>query len=109
TKAIDGNDPGGITKVVDWQGGGGFRFFRLAPSLLTEDKYGNWVISEDYNPAMLAEALCKHMGYSYAPSQDADEYWKHGQSTETDFIYVTTQQLTHDACRRISEDVGPER
>lgn len=108
-KVVDGADPGGITEAVGWQGGGGYRFFRLAPSLLSEDKYGNWVISKDYNPEMLAEALCKHMGYAYAPSQSEDEYWKHGQSTETDFIYVTTQQLTQDACRKIADDVGPDR
>lgn len=28
-KVIDGTDQGGITKSVDWQGGGGFRFFEL--------------------------------------------------------------------------------
>lgn len=108
-KVIDGADPGGVTEAVGWLGGGGYRFFRLAPSLLSEDKYGNWVISKDYNPAMLAEALCKHMGYTYAPSQNAENYWQHGQSTETDFIYVTTQQLTHDVCKRIADDVGPDR
>lgn len=108
-KVIDGADLGGITEAVGWQGGGGYRFFHLAPSLLSQDKYGNWVISKDYNPTMLAEALCKHMGYTYAPSQNAEEYWKHGQSTETDFIYVTTQQLTHDACKKIADDVGPDR
>ncbi len=108
-KVIDGEDKGGVTEATGWQGGGGYRFYSLAPSLLSEDKYGNWVISKDYNPEMLAEALCKHMGYTYAPSQNPEEYWKHGQSTETDFIYVTTQQLTHDACRKIADDVGPDR
>lgn len=108
-KVIDGEDQGGISKVVDWKGGGGFRYYTLAPSLLEEDKYGNWVISKDYNPPMLAEAMCKHMGFVYEPSQEADEYWRHGASTESDFIYVTTQSLTHEACRKISEDVGPDR
>lgn len=108
-KVIDGEDKGGVTEATGWQGGGGYRFYSLAPSLLSEDKYGNWVISKDYNPEMLAEALCKHMGYTYAPSQNPEEYWRHGQSTETDFIYVTTQQLTHDACRKIADDVGPDR
>jgi len=106
-KVIDGSDSGGISKAVDWKGGGGFRYFTLAPSLLTQDKYGNWVIAQDYNPAMLAEAMCKHMGFTYAPS--AEEYWRHGASTETDFIYVTTQSLTHEACAKISQDVGPDR
>ena len=29
---------------------------RLAPSLLTQDKWGNWVISKKFNAPMLAEA-----------------------------------------------------
>lgn len=106
---IDGTDQGGISKAVDWKGGGGFRYFTLAPSLLSQDKYGNWVIAQDYNPAMLAEAMCKHMGFTYAPSSDPQEYWLHGSSTETDFIYVTTQSLTYDACAKIAHDVGPNR
>ena len=67
-KVIDGEDPGGITKAVDWKGGGGFRYYRLAPSLLERDTWGNWVINRDYNAAMLAEALCKLEGFTYAPS-----------------------------------------
>ena len=108
-KVIDAEDPGGITKDVDWKGGGGFRYYTLAPSLLETDKFGNWVISKDYNGAMLSEAMCKHMGFNYAPSQDEDEYWKHGHSTEADFIYVTTQNLTHDACKKLSDEVGEGR
>lgn len=108
-KVIDGEDKGGITETAEWKGGGGFRYYTLAPSLLEQDRYGNWVISKDYNPEMLAEAMCKHMGFTYAPSSEADEYWNHGYSTETDFIYVTTQSLTHEACRKVAEDVGPDR
>lgn len=106
-KVIDGDDPGGITKAVDWRGGGGFRYFRLAPSLLTEDKWGNWVISKEYNAAMLAEAVCKLEGFSYAPSDSV--YWRHGHSTERDFIYVTTANLSHDQLQQLSDEVGPER
>ena len=106
---IEGRDPQGITNSVGWRGGGGFRFYRLAPSLLAKDRYGNWVISKEYNAAMLAEAVCKLMGFTYAPSQDDVEYWRHGHSTETDFIYVTTQSLTHDALKKLSDEVGPKR
>lgn len=35
-KVIDGSDDGGVTETVDWKGGGGFRYFRLAPSLLDQ-------------------------------------------------------------------------
>ena len=106
---INGQDRTGITEKVSWSGGGGFRYFHLAPSLLEQDKYGNWVISKDYKPEMLAEAMCKHMGFTYAPSQNPDEYWNHGYSTETDFIFVTTQNLTRPALAKIAEDVGPDR
>ncbi|MCZ8270562.1 MAG: site-specific DNA-methyltransferase [Beijerinckiaceae bacterium] len=108
-KVIDGEDKGGVTEATGWQGGGGYRYFNLAPSLLEADKWGRWVISKDYNAPMLAEALCKHMGFTYAPSQDVAEYWRHGHSSETDFIYVTTLALTQDQLRAISEDVGPDR
>lgn len=108
-KVIDGSDQGGISKAVDWQGGGGFRYYTLAPSLLEKDRWGNWIIAREYNPTMLAEAMCKHLGFTYAPSQDETEYWRHGQSSETDFLYVTTQSLTHEALRLLSEEVGPHR
>jgi len=106
-KVIDGEDPGGITKSVDWKGGGGFRYYRLAPSLLEKDKWGNWVINKTYNAAMLAEALCKLEGFTYAPSDSV--YWQHGHSTERDFIYVTTASLTHEQLQQLSDEVGSER
>ncbi|MEZ4706325.1 MAG: site-specific DNA-methyltransferase [Caldilineaceae bacterium] len=106
-KVIDGADPGGITKAVEWQGGGGFRYFRLAPSLLEKDRWGNWVINKGYNAEMLAEALCKLEGFTYAPSDSL--YWQHGHSTETDFIYVTTQTLTHEQLLALNEEVGGAR
>lgn len=106
-EVIDGNDPGGITDAVDWKGGGGFRYYRLAPSLLEKDGFGNWVISKQYNAAMLAEAMCKFEGFTYAPS-DTD-YWNHGYSTECDFIYVTTQTLTRDQLQKLSDEVGEHR
>ncbi|OHC11953.1 MAG: DNA methylase N-4 [Pseudomonadales bacterium GWC1_66_9] len=106
-KVIDGEDQGGISKTVNWQGGGGFRYLRLAPSLLKKDQWGNWVINPAYNAEMLAEAMCKHMGFTYAPSQT--HYWMHGHSSEADFIYVTTGSLSHDQLRLIGEEVGSER
>ncbi len=105
-KVIDGEDKGGVTEAVGWQGGGGFRYFRLAPSLLEKDKWGREVISKEYNAAMLAEAMCKHENFTYAPSDAV--YWQHGHSTERDFIYVTTQTLGPDQLQQLSDEVGPD-
>ncbi len=106
-KVIAGEDPGGISKSVDWKGGGGFRYYRLAPSLLEKDRWGNWVINQTYNAAMLAEALCKLEGFTYAPSDSI--YWQHGHSTEQDFIYITTASLTHEQLQQLADEVGRER
>jgi len=106
-KVIDGEDPGGITDAVGWNGGGGFRYYRLAPSLITTDAWGNPVINKEYNAAMLTEALCKLEGFTYAPNDTV--YWQQGYSTERDFLYVTTANLGPDQLRQLSDDVGPER
>lgn len=106
-KVVDGADPGGITEAVGWKGGGGFRYYRLAPSLLEKDKWGQWVISKEFNAAMLAEASCKLEGFTYAPSDTL--YWQHGHSTERDFIYVTTQHLSADQLAQLSDEVGSDR
>ncbi|MCK9170471.1 MAG: site-specific DNA-methyltransferase [Treponema sp.] len=106
-KVINGDDPGGITKSQNWKGGGGFRYYRLAPSLLKKDKWGNWVINTEYNPEMLAEAVCKLEGFTYEPSDSV--YWMQGHSTESDFIYVTTQILEREQLQLLSEEVGAGR
>ena len=106
-KVINGEDKGGITEAVNWQGGGGFRYYKLAPSLLKKDKWGNWVINPDYHAEMLTEALCKLEGFTYAPSDTL--YWQQGYSTERDFIYVTTQNLSHAQLAQLSDEVGTDR
>lgn len=106
-KVIDGEDKGGVTEATGWQGGGGFRYYKLAPSLLQEDRWGQWVINKEYNAAMLAEALCKLEGFTFAPSDSV--YWQQGRSTERDFLYVTTQNLTEAHLEALADEVGPER
>ncbi|MBA1275313.1 site-specific DNA-methyltransferase [Stutzerimonas azotifigens] len=106
-KVIDGSDKSGVTEFANWKGGGGYRFFKLAPSLLQKDKWGNLVINKDYQPEMLAEAICKHFNYTYAPSTEL--YWMHGKATENAFIYVTTNSLTFDQLKVLSDEVGEER
>jgi adenine-specific DNA-methyltransferase len=106
-QVIDGSDQGGISTAVDWKGGGGFRYYELAPSLLEKDKWGREVISKKYNPATLAQALCKLEGFIYAPSPEV--YWQQGHSSESDFLYVTTQTMGPEELSALSEEVGEGR
>ena len=89
---VDGTDQQGISKSVNWNGGDGFKFYELAPSLLREDKFGNMIINEKYNNEMLVAAICKHEGFTYAP--DSEVYWKQGYSYENDYIFITTNLIT---------------
>ena len=100
----DGTDQGGISKAQNWQGGSGFKFYELAPSLLKEDKYGNLVINKEYNADMLAAAMAKQEGYTYHPDQEV--YWKQGFGSETDFIYTTTQFMTVEALSAIHDTMA---
>lgn len=100
-QVTDGTDQGGISKAQNWQGGSGFKFYELAPSLLKEDRFGNLVINREYNADMLAAAMAKQEGYTYRP--DKELYWKQGQSSEQDFIYTTTLFLTVESLDALNE------
>ena len=101
---IDGTDNGGITKDVNWQGGGGYKFYELAPSLIEKDKYGNPVISSKYNSNMLIAAIAKLNGYNYSP--DPDVFWKQGYSQDKSYIYVTTNYMDSKMLDSIYSDLG---
>lgn len=104
TSVING-DKTGISKDVNWQGGGGYKFYELAPTLIVKDKYGNPVFSDKYNSTMLAAAVAKINGFTYAPN--AKVYWKQGYSQDNSFIYVTTQYLDSKMLDSIADEIDP--
>ncbi|MCH5142927.1 MAG: site-specific DNA-methyltransferase [Clostridiales bacterium] len=101
-KVISGEDKGGITKSVNWQSGGGYRFYEIAPTLIVEDKFGNPIINREYNAEMLAAAMALHEGFEYAP--DANYYWKQGKN-ENAYIFTTTTHLTESYLDAISKEM----
>ncbi len=101
-KVIAGEDNGGITKSVNWKGGGGYRFYELAPTLIVEDKFGNPVINKEYNADMLAAAMALHEGFVYSP--DENYYWKQGRN-ENAYIYTTTVHLTEAVLDAIAKEM----
>lgn len=105
-KVIDGIDSGGITKIVNWKKGGGFKFYTMAPSLLRKDKFNNWVIDPSYDANLLASAVAKQENFIYHP--DNDFFWKQGYSTENDYIYTTTQFVTVELLDKIHDDMNED-
>lgn len=89
--AIANNDASGITKSVDWQGGGGYRFYEVAPTLINKDPFDEYVINEDYDANMLAAAVALHEGFRYQP--DGDLFWKQSVGNENSYLFVTTRHL----------------
>ena len=101
-KVINGEDLGGITSSQNWQGGGGYKFYELAPSLVVEDKFGNSIINKEYNAEMLSAAMALHEGFTYEP--DSNYYWKQGKN-ENAYIFTTTNHITADYLASISSEM----
>lgn len=93
-------DSGGITEVTRWEGGGGYKFYELGPSVLARDERGRYVINPNMNGEILTRALCKIENFRYAP-KDGDLI-RHGFSTERDFIHITTRLVDQDTIDRIA-------
>ena len=103
-KLIDGTDQGGISKKIDWKGGGGYKFYELAPSFVTIDEFGNPVIDTYYNDTKLIRAMCKLTNYTFSPSPS--DYWRHGKGQGKNSIYVTTAMLSVAMVQQIVNHLG---
>jgi len=102
----DGTDQNGISKTIAWKGGGGFKFYDLAPSLLNKDKYNQWVINPNYNAQLLAASMARQEGFTYNPNEEV--IWKQGYATENHFIFTTTNTITPDIVEQILSEMKPE-
>lgn len=99
-KVIAGKDAGGISKAVNWQGGGDYTFYELAPSLINIDALGQPVINAEYSAEMLSAAVSLHEGFIHQP--DHALFWKQARSSEKSFLFVTTRHITHAYLESIS-------
>lgn len=99
---VDGNDKNGISSFVDWQGGGGYHFYELAPSLLVKNKrLPIYQINPEYTFEMLCEAICKIEGFKYKP----DGVY-HGYSSEKRFIHITKEYVNGEYIRSVATTLG---
>ncbi len=103
-KVVDGIDGLKLSETLGWKGGGGFKFYELAPSFVTIDEFGNPVIDSYYNDIKLIRAMCKLMNYTFSPSPS--DYWKHGKGQGNNSIYVTTQMLSVAMVQQIASHLG---
>lgn len=103
-RVVEGNDPSGVTEATKWKGGGGFKYFELAESLLVQDKALDvFYVNPKYNADMLIRAICKVENFRYRPRCR----W-HGYSSETHFIHVVTQILNQPYLEMLAADLGEQ-
>ena len=104
-RVVDGRDNGGITKVVDWHGGGGYHFYELAPSLLIKnDKLPVYQVNPEYTFEMMCEAICKLEGFRYKPDGNF-----HGYSSEKRFIHITTEFVNAEYIMSVATTLGEDQ
>jgi adenine-specific DNA-methyltransferase len=65
-KVVEGDDDGGVTNLVGWTGGGGFRVLEIAPSMFESDG-GLVYLADEMTNGDLAEATAAQLGYQYKP------------------------------------------
>ena len=105
-KVIDGEDNGGITTAENWQGGGGYRFYELAPSLVNQDAFGEYIINKEYDSDMLASAVALHEGFVYQP--DETLFWKQSIGNEKSYLFVTTRHINEDYLNTIKDSMADD-
>ena len=101
-KVIDGNDEIGITKKMNWQGGGGYKFYELAEPLLVKNStLPIYQLNPTYTWEMVCEAICKIEGFTYAPSGEF-----HGYSSENRFIHITEEFVNTKYVMSVMKTLG---
>lgn len=101
---IDGEQTG-ISKSVNWHGGGGFKFYELAEPLLVKNKVlPVYQINPSYTWDMVCEAICKIEGFTYEPSGEFQ-----GHSSENRFIHITEEFVNAKYVMSIMKNLGDKQ
>lgn len=102
-KVISG-DRTGVSKQVNWQGGGGYRFYELAPTLIQKDDFDEEIINPEYDANMLASAVALHEGFTYQP--DEEQFWKQAYGSENSYLFVTTRYVSKEYLSAIHSNMA---
>jgi adenine specific DNA methylase mod len=87
-----------------WQGGGGYRFYELAPTLIQKDNFDEEIINPAYDANMLASAVALHEGFIYQP--DEEQFWKQAYGSENSYLFVTTRYVSKEYLSAIHSNMA---
>lgn len=98
-------EQGGISKEVNWHGGGGYKFYELAEPLLVKNTaLPVYQINPSYTWDMVCEAICKIEGFTYEPSGEFQ-----GHSSENRFIHVTEEFVNTKYVMSVMKTLGEKQ
>lgn len=95
-----------VKSELKWQGGGAYKFYELAESLINKDDFGEYIINKNYNPEMLAAAVALHEGFEYSP--DDEFFWKQSRANENSYLFVTTRHINDPYIESIKSTMEEE-
>lgn len=101
--SVINGEQSGVSERENWNGGGGYKFYELAPTLINIDSFGQPIINKEYNSDMLAAAVAIHEGFRYSPDEEC--YWKQAKNDNNTYLYVTTNHVNEDVINGIKAEM----
>ena len=105
TNVIKGKDTGGISKIVHFKSGGGFRYVELGESLFKRD---NGIVGVNYDNGDLVEAVCKIEGFKFIGREFLEKAKLHGVVNQKRYCHVTEEFVTQDLIDELAQEIKKE-
>lgn len=103
-RVINGEDQTGVSKIINWKGGGGFKYFELGDSLFVrDDDLRLTVINPKMYNGALIRAVLKVEGFKLVNPDNG----LHGMSGTT-AAHVTEQYLSQDYIDTLLNEIGDQ-
>lgn len=106
SRVVSGEDQTGISKQVNWKGGGGFAYCELGdPLVITDKELGIQRINPKYNNGDLIRAVCKLEGFKLISKGRRVLHGKRGMT----FAHVTEFYVTQEYLNHLTKEVDDDQ
>ena len=105
TNVVKGKDGSGISKIVNFKSGGGFRYCELGVSLF---KIDDGIIGVNYDNGDLVEAVCKIEGFKFVGREFLEKTKLHGVVNQKRYCHVTEEFVTPDLIVELAQELKEE-
>lgn len=100
---LDGDDDTTVSKMYNWHGGGGFRYYELGGSMFNKDVDGTIQITFDNGD--LIEAICKNEGFKFVGREFLNKTKLHGAVDSKRFCHIAEELVTQDYVNDLIDEI----